>query len=432
MSQRKILFQLSGSIAAFKACSLISKLVQEGFDVQTVCTQGALQFVGPATLAGLTGKPVLSDTFAPGHAMDHIHLARGADLILLCPATASSINKLASGIGDDIVGTLFLAHENRARYWIVPAMNPAMYAHPATQESLRKLRHWGVQILEPDTGPTACGETGVGRMLEPEKILQKIEAFFASPSAQTGTKPPRQRVLVTSGATREPIDAVRFLTNFSTGATGAAIADVFSEAGNEVLYLHGTGALRPSAPCEAVEFGDVRDLDRKLKVLLHEKRFDLVIHAAAVSDFSVSRIEGAGGTVYPASSDGAKLPSSGEIRLELAPTPKLLDTIRSRSRNPAVKLVAFKLTHGADGVAEVKRLLAHSSADYVVHNDLSRVGSSTHRTTIYDSTACAIAACESKRALAEELLAIALPANGTTTKIQAHRRNSDQEKELNL
>src|SRR5688572_23473467 len=166
-----VLFQLSGSIAAYKACQVVSRLTQAGCEVQTVATDGALQFVGPATLEGLTGRPVASDTFAAGTHMDHIHLVRWADLIVLCPATANTINRLAAGIADDLVGTMFLAHDFTKPYLVVPAMNAAMYDHPATSAALDRLRQWGVEVLEPGAGSLACGEIGPGRLAEPEAVL---------------------------------------------------------------------------------------------------------------------------------------------------------------------------------------------------------------------------------------------------------------------
>ena len=151
-SRPHVLFQLSGSIAAYKACHVVSRLTQAGCDVQTVATDGALQFIGPATLEGLTGRAVATDTFEAGSQMDHIHLVRWADVIVLCPATANAINRLAAGMADDLIGTMFLAHDFTKPYVVVPAMNTAMYTHPATAASLERLRGWGIEILEPDAG----------------------------------------------------------------------------------------------------------------------------------------------------------------------------------------------------------------------------------------------------------------------------------------
>jgi phosphopantothenoylcysteine decarboxylase/phosphopantothenate--cysteine ligase len=175
MSKGKILFQLSGSIAGYKACFVISRLVQEGYEVQTVATANAQKFIGAATLEGLTSKAVLTDTFEPGRNMDHINLAKWADLAVLCPATASSINRLASGIAEDVVGSLFLAYDLRTKpYLVFPAMNRQMLAHPATQTSLQRLKDWGVRVMPTDHGHQACGDVGMGRLLEPNQIFEQI------------------------------------------------------------------------------------------------------------------------------------------------------------------------------------------------------------------------------------------------------------------
>ncbi|MCM2324712.1 MAG: flavoprotein [Oligoflexia bacterium] len=175
MSKSRILFQLSGSIACYKACQVISRLVQADFEVQPVCTQAALQFIGPATLEGLTGKPVFSDTFTPGRMLDHIHLTKWADLAIVCPATADVINRLASGNASDCVGSLFLAYDLKKPYLIAPAMNHQMMAHPATRASLEKLQSWNVQVLSTASGYQACGDVGPGRLLEPDEIFAAIQ-----------------------------------------------------------------------------------------------------------------------------------------------------------------------------------------------------------------------------------------------------------------
>lgn len=181
MSKSNILFQLSGSIACYKACAVISKLVQENFEVQTVCTKNALEFIGAATLEGLTGRPVFSDIYQAGSMMGHIDLAKWADLAILCPATAHSINALSCGLAQDVVGALFLAYDLKKPMLIAPAMNQQMYSHPATQASLRKLKEWGVRILPTDNGHQACGDIGPGRLLEPEKIFEHIVGAFQNP-----------------------------------------------------------------------------------------------------------------------------------------------------------------------------------------------------------------------------------------------------------
>ncbi len=171
----RLLILLSGSISCYKACFVISHLVQSGIEVRTVATPSALQFIGKATLEGLTGHPVASDMWESGRAMEHINLARWADLALVCPATANTINRLSAGMADDLVGSLFLAWEIQKKpWWIAPAMNVAMLNHPLTQASLQKLSNVGVRVLPTDSGPLACGEEGAGRLLEPGKIITEV------------------------------------------------------------------------------------------------------------------------------------------------------------------------------------------------------------------------------------------------------------------
>src|SRR5688572_18564437 len=175
MSNGNILFLLSGSIACYKACTAISRLAQAGVSVQTVATPAALRFVGTATLEGLSGRPVFSDLFEGGRALDHIELARAADLAIVCPATANTINRLGAGLADDVIGTLFLAWEMKTKPWLIaPAMNAFMWEHPSTIASLEKLRSWGVRVIEPGEGPHACGEGGAGRLREPEEIAAEV------------------------------------------------------------------------------------------------------------------------------------------------------------------------------------------------------------------------------------------------------------------
>jgi phosphopantothenoylcysteine decarboxylase/phosphopantothenate--cysteine ligase len=179
-----VLFLLTGSIAAYKACTVISRLAQSGVTVQTVATPTALRFVGAATLEGLSGRPVFTDLWEPGRALDHIELARAADLALVCPATANTVNRLAAGLADDPVGALFLAWElDKKPWWIAPAMNHRMWQHPATAASLATLTRWGVRLLDPVDGPHACGEGGPGRLAEPEALAAEVLAAIRPSSS---------------------------------------------------------------------------------------------------------------------------------------------------------------------------------------------------------------------------------------------------------
>jgi phosphopantothenoylcysteine decarboxylase/phosphopantothenate--cysteine ligase len=368
-----LLFVLTGSIAGYKACAVISQLVQRGHRVRAVATEAALRFVGPATLEGLTGSPVLTDLFAPGAALEHINLTRWADAVVVCPATANTINRLAAGLAGDLAGALFLAHDRTKPFLVFPAMNPAMWRHPATAAAVARLDAWGVRVLPPDEGRTACGEEGVGRLAEPEAILAAIEAEIGTAPTPPGR---RLRVLVTSGGTAEPVDAVRVLTNTSTGATGATLAAQLARGGHEVVLLRARQAVGATAPCREEIFQSYADLDAALTRLLGGEHFDAVIHSAAVSDFGIEAVIVEGEARPPGL---AKLDSAAAPVLRLRRQPKLVDTLRARSRNPALRVVAFKLTQSASPEevrGAVTELCARSGADLVVSNDLAARGSS--------------------------------------------------------
>jgi phosphopantothenoylcysteine decarboxylase/phosphopantothenate--cysteine ligase len=367
MSGSNLAFILTGSIAGYKACDAISQLVQRGHRVRAVATPAALRFVGEATLEGLTGERVLTGLFEPGAALEHIALTRWADLVVVCPATANTLNRLAAGLADDFAGALFLAHDRAKPFLVAPAMNPAMWRHPATAAAAARLREWGVRFVAAGEGRTACGEVGVGRLAEPAELVAAIEAALAPPAA-------RRRILVTSGGTAEPIDAVRVLTNTSTGRTGAMIAGHFARGGHDVVLLRARGSAPLAERGREETFVSFAELDAALVRLLAAESFDAVIHAAAVGDFGVESVE-VDGVVRPPA--GGKLASSSAPVLRLRRHPKLVDGLRARSCNPALRVIAFKLTQAATGEgrrAAVAELLAHTALDLVVHNDLADRG----------------------------------------------------------
>lgn len=391
-----VLFILSGSIACYKACDAISQLVQRGYAVRTVATDAALRFVGTATLEGLTRAKVGVDLFAAGEALDHITLARWAELTIVCPATANTLNRMAAGIGDDLGGALLLAHDWQKPLLVAPAMNPAMWTHPATVASVAQLRQWGARFVEPGSGRTACGEVGEGRLAEPEEIVAAIEGALSRPER-------RLRVLVTSGGTSEPIDGVRVLTNTSSGATGALIAEHFVRAGHEVCLVRAENAVRPNARCAEETFVSFTDLAAVLDRRLRSENFDAVIHAAAVSDFSVEAIESDGATWTPGR---GKITSAAAPIIRLMRNPKLLDTLRPRSRNRGIKIVAFKLTRDADdhaSCAAVQSIFANRAADFVVHNDLARRSTSQSFPADIWREGELVVHCADRNALANEL-----------------------------
>jgi phosphopantothenoylcysteine decarboxylase/phosphopantothenate--cysteine ligase len=410
MSGSNIAFVLTGSIAAYKACDVISQLVQCGHRVRTVTTGAALRFVGESTLEGLTGERVATDLFTAGAALEHIELTRWADAVVVCPATANTLNRFAAGLAGDLAGALFLAHDWKKPFLVAPAMNPAMWRHPATAASVRQLQEWGVRMIAVGEGRTACGEIGEGRMAEPAEIVAAIESSLARPAR-------RLRVLVTSGGTSEPIDGVRVLTNTSTGHTGAGIAAYFARCGHEVLLLRARGSIAAGGGCREETFFTFADLDDAWGRLLGEEDFDAVIHAAAVGDFGLEAVE-MNGRKQPV--NGAKLDSEIAPVLRLRRQPKLVEDLRDRSRNGAVLVVAFKLTSGTgeDEVrSDVQSLIERAAADLVVHNDLAaRSGQDAFPADIYRRDCSLAAHCNTRTdvSCALERLLTALPVTFST------------------
>ena len=393
---------MSGSIACYKASQLISDWVKQGHRVKVACSKGALEFIGTATLEGLSGEPVFSDTYQSGQAMDHINLSRWADWIVACPATANLINKLAAGIADDAITTLWLAaYGQRKPMFIVPAMNSHMLDYPATRSSIKQLTGWGIHVLPTAEGDLACGEKGAGRLLEPDWIRQRIKTL----SGVTKTSNPR-RILITAGGTREPIDSVRFIGNISSGGTGAALADSLLSRGHEVIYLAAQAATMPVNTCERHQFSSFSDLQEALQRLLSSRHFDAVIHAAAVSDFSVSRINSK--SLNSGLPGTGKLSSAGTLAIELTPNPKLLQQLKRFSVNKGIRVIGFKLTSTDDlslRQAAVAQLLSNDAVDAVVHNEMSEIVSGRHIFDVYPGNG-EVYSCTSPQALAGRLAEI--------------------------
>lgn len=406
---------MTGSIACYKACQVISRLVQDGHEVQAVLSPAALQFIGNATLEGLTGKSVVSDLYAPGSIMDHIHLMRWADLIIVAPATANFINKIAQGVGDDLLTTLFLAHDFKKPFLVAPAMNTSMYSHPITQLSVQRLRDIGIHILETASGVLACGETGYGKLLDPDLILNEIRKNLPITAdsdsisatkirAAKGNQVPF-RVLVTAGGTVEAIDEVRVISNSSSGRTGARLAELLMDFGADVHLLRAENAKPADSRVAQSTFLSFHSLEKNLRFQLENHDYDLIIHLAAVSDFSVDRLEINGILHDPA--DFAKIHSSDKLSIHFKNNPKIVDQLKSQSRNKQVQLVAFKLTSRASETekdAAVNKLQAHSHADYVVLNDTLEIDrvKQRHPFTLYGPKSKV--ALDDIHALASELM----------------------------
>ncbi len=372
---RNILLVVTGSIAAFKAAALASKLTQDGFDVRVVLSGGAKEFIGAPTFEGLTRHRVYDSTFASGDAMAHIDLARWADLTLVYPASGNTLTKLSQGRAEDLVGTLFLAHDFKRPYWIVPAMNPSMLAHPAIVEAVTKLKAWGVRVLDSDEGRMACGETGTGRLVEPEAMQAEIQKYFSA----------GRKILVTAGGTTEAIDPVRVLTNTSTGETGVRVANALADQGSAVTLL-----LAESSPFSGMVGKNVRvlpyrtfqDLDGAMQTELEKGNYDTLIHAAAVSDYHVDRMETATGKPLNGT---VKIHSKEGLTLHLEPNPKILDQVRKYAKNPKLQVVSFKLaTPSSKGPAD----LSGYDSDLIVYNAVSGIerGSDRHAGEIYAKT----------------------------------------------
>lgn len=377
-SSKNILIILTGSIACYKACAIISKLKQKDHNLKIILSPSSLEFIGPATIEGLTGEPPITDMYASGYIMDHISLARWAHLILVAPATANYINKIAHGLGDDLLTTLFLAHDFTKPFLIAPAMNTKMYLHPTTQNSINKLKQMKVEILETASGVLACGEIGSGKLLEPDLIVEEVERYLAT-SAQAfihnsnleQTK--KLKVLITSGGTAEPIDDVRVITNKSTGKTAATIADTLIESGLDVTYLHSQSAIRTQNNCQNISFESFTDLKNILFKELQQTKYDCVIHAAAVSDYSV----------FPQT--GKINSDQEELTLTLKKNPKLVNEIKKIS--PQSLLFAFKLTSTSDKALISKKVISlfeRAKCDLVIQNDWSDIKNKNYKYQVFN------------------------------------------------
>jgi phosphopantothenoylcysteine decarboxylase/phosphopantothenate--cysteine ligase len=399
VSAANILLLMSGSIACAKASSLISEWTKQGHKVRVACTRSVAGFVGSATLQGLGAEMVFDDVFAPGHAMEHISLGKWADVIVAAPATSNLINKLSSGIADDAVTTLWQAAYGQGKPMvIVPAMNTRMWRYPATQESVNRLRQWGVHLLPVGSGELACGEQGEGRMLEPAEILQMIEWLLATKRETSG-----KRILITAGGTRESIDTVRYIGNLSSGRTASRLADELTGAGHQVTWLGAEDAVTPGLPCTTERYYSFDDLAMQLQTLLAANDFDAVIHAAAVSDFSVASVLTSEGDLLD--NHTGKLSSGSDLLLKLKPNPKLLDRIRAWSKNPDVRVIGFKLTDTEDlqqRYAAVKKQFDDSDVDAVVHNDLTDISSVAHPFWLHTPSQAPVA-CNNAEVLARTI-----------------------------
>lgn len=366
---------MTGSIACFKACALISALKKKGYDIKVAVTPSVYNFIGKATLEGLTGHPVIDETFLEGSMMDHIYLERWADKILMAPASANTINKMASGVCDNLVTTLFMAHDFTKDFFVVPAMNTKMYEHPTTQNNLQKLKTMGLRVLPTAKGDLACGETGGGRMLEVKDIINFIE-----PQPQKVLN-----ILVTAGGTKEPIDGVRSITNTSSGKTGSLLAKSFENLGHNVSLLKAKSS-QYGLNANDLLFTSADNLNSMLQKELSLNSYDLVVHLAAVSDYTIDRLVIDG--VEHAPSESIKVSSGSELGIKLKPTKKIISNLKEYSKNKEIKVVGFKLTNTQqteERVKAVEKLFNSSKPDMVVQNDKNEIDDLNHVFSVYGS-----------------------------------------------
>ena len=359
----KVLLGISAGIAAYKSAMLARLLKQAGCEVRVVMTEGAQAFITPLTLQALTGEPVRTSLLDPEAeaGMGHIELARWADTILIAPATADLMARLAAGMADDLLTTLCLASQSRKV--MAPAMNQAMWSHPATQRNAARLAEDGWRLLGPASGDQACGDVGPGRMLEPEAILEALLALFQAPeAAPTGTKAAGLAVTITAGPTREPLDPVRYLSNHSSGKMGYALAEAAAELGARVTLISGPVSLPCPAGVERLEVETAVEMHEAAQRLAPES--DLFIGCAAVADY---RAESA------AEHKIKKVEGEEELVLRLVKNPDIIAAVAALPAEHRPLVVGFA-AETRDLATYARDKLARKGLDMIVANDVSREG----------------------------------------------------------
>ncbi|MDM8232384.1 bifunctional phosphopantothenoylcysteine decarboxylase/phosphopantothenate--cysteine ligase CoaBC [Phocaeicola barnesiae] len=369
---KKIVLGITGSIAAYKAAVLTRGLIKKGAEVQIVITPAGKEFITPVTLSALTSKPVISEFFAQRDGTWHSHVDLGlwADVMLIAPATASTIGKMAHGIADNMLITTYLSM--KAPVFIAPAMDLDMFAHPATQHNLDILRSYGNHIIEPASGELASHLVGKGRMEEPERIIEELEAFFERQQQLNGKK-----ILITAGPTYEKIDPVRFIGNYSSGKMGYALAEVCAERGAEVTLVSGPVNLKVTHP--NIHRIDVESAEQMYEAAVSAYAdADAGILCAAVADFT------------PETVAGQKIKrEKDDLVLRLKPTHDIAAAL-GKQKQAHQKLVGFAL-ETTDEVAHAQDKLNRKNFDFIVLNSLNDKGAGfrcdTNKITIIDRQA---------------------------------------------
>ena len=389
MKGKHIVLGITGSIAAYKACQLIRLFVKAGAEVQVVITPSGKEFITPVTLSALSSNPVISEFFAQrdGSWHSHVDLGQWADVMVIAPATASSIGKMANGIADNMLITTYLSM--KAPVFVAPAMDLDMFAHPSTQQNLDRLRSFGNHIIEPASGELASHLVGKGRMEEPEVIFDHIARFFAQ---QQGLK---RRVLITAGPTYEKIDPVRFIGNYSSGKMGYALAEECAKRGWEVELVSGPTKLEVKHP-------NIRRTDVESAAEMYEAATALfpscnaAIMCAAVADFTVDAV----------AAEKIKRGESG-LELNLVPTRDIAAALGAQKRADQ-RLVGFAL-ETVNELAHAQEKLRRKQLDFIVLNSLNDAGAGfqhdTNKVTIIPAEGDAVPfALKSKTEVANDIL----------------------------
>ena len=378
LSGNKILLGVSGGIAAYKSADLARRLIDWGAEVRVVMTSGAQSFVSPLTFQALTGNPVHTDLLDPAAeaAMGHIELARWADLILIAPASANTMARLAHGFASDLLSTLCLATDSPIA--LAPAMNRLMWANPATINNTQSLRERGLHIFGPGVGDQACGEVGAGRMLEPLEIRDALASLLepaqaaATHSQSAAEQLPGVRVLITAGPTREAIDPVRYLSNRSSGKMGFAVAKAAAAIGADVTLV--TGPVNLTTPDSVRRIDVVSARDMLETVLANAHTADIFISVAAVADYRIADV-----------ADQKIKKSDSEMSLKLARNPDILATVAALSAGPFCVGFAAEtqnLEHYARGKMQNKGLQM-IAANQVARKDNAVFNSDTNALEVY-------------------------------------------------
>ncbi len=389
MKGKKIVLGITGSIAAYKAAVLTRGLIKKGAEVQIVITPAGKEFITPITLSALTSKPVISEFFSQRDGTWHSHVDLGlwADAMVIAPATASTIGKMAHGVADNMLVTTYLSM--KAPVFVAPAMDLDMFAHPSTQHNLDILRSYGNHIIEPAAGELASHLVGKGRMEEPEKIIEVLEAFFSRQEDLKG-----KRVLITAGPTYEKIDPVRFIGNYSSGKMGYALAEVCAERGAEVTLVSGPVNLQAVHP--NIRRVDVESAEEMYRVSVEAfPQADAAILCAAVADFTPEVVA------------GTKIKREKEdLVLRLKPTHDIAAEL-GRMKRDGQKLVGFALETN-DELKHAQDKMARKNLDFIVLNSLNDKGAGfrcdTNKITIVEPQGATPYPLKNKQEVAADII----------------------------